>query len=259
MSRTVLAQLQYDGSGFAGWQRQRQGRTVQGEFEAALARLCGGPIAATAAGRTDAGVHALAMAVSATVPAPWTPAALARALNAVLPDDCWVESVRDVRPGFHARKSAGARAYEYRIGTDRRSRSPFRRRFEWALGLPLNVAALHCGAEQLRGEHDFRNLAVHTGERRNCRCEIREARWTEREAGQGVRFEITADRFLHHMVRVLVRTMVDIALGRRPADDLPRLLALEPGVRASPPAPPHGLYFVRAEYPAHWFGDGTAP
>ncbi|HEX9755270.1 MAG TPA: tRNA pseudouridine(38-40) synthase TruA [Gemmatimonadales bacterium] len=255
MERTVLVGLQFDGTHFAGWQRQPQGRTVQGAFEAVLARLCGSPVVAHAAGRTDAGVHALGMAVSATVPARWTPDALGRALNALLPSDCWVQQVVETRSGFHARKCATARTYEYRVGTDPASRSPFRRPYEWALGRGLDLAQLHRAAELLPGRHDFRTLAVQTGGRRNCRCQVREARWAARACGGGLRFEITADRFLHHMVRMLVGTMMQIAQARRPVEDLALLLEGDGAVRASPPAPAEGLYFVRAEYPPHWFPD----
>jgi tRNA pseudouridine38-40 synthase len=260
MDRTVLARLQFDGTRFAGWQRQPRARTVQGEVEAVLERLIGHRVPVHAAGRTDAGVHALGMAVSATVPDRWTPAALERAVNALLPSDCWVESVRQVRAGFHARKSATGREYEYRLGTDPSAASPFRRPYEWALGRAPAAEALAGAAERLGGVHDFRALAVHTGPRRNCRCHIRRAVWEPRPAGAGFRFRIAADRFLHHMVRILVGTMVDAALGRRPETDLDRLLSGADGVRASPPAPPQGLYFVRAEYPDTWFdpeGEGT--
>ena len=253
MDRTVCARLQYDGSQFVGWQVQPEGRTVQGEMETVLERLCGRPVRVHAAGRTDAGVHALGMAVSAIVPARWTPDALRRALNALLPPDCWVMELSEARPGFHARRSAVERSYSYRIGTDPAARSPFRRRYEWALGLELPLERLAPQAAALLGAHDFRSLAVHTGQRQNCRSTIRRAEWVRRDNGCGVEFHVSADRFLHHMVRMLVATMVDAALGRRPERDLERLLALDPAVRSSPPAPAHGLYFVRAGYPDHWF------
>jgi tRNA pseudouridine38-40 synthase len=253
MDRTVCARIQYDGTCFVGWQVQPEGRTVQGELEAVLGRLCDRPVRVHAAGRTDAGVHALGMAVSAIVPARWTPDALRRALNALLPGDCRVTEVREARPGFHARMSAEARTYCYRIGTDPDALSPFRRRYEWALDHALSAEVLAAQAARLPGTHDFRALAVHTGRRRNCRCDIRRAEWTRRTTGCGVEFHVTANRFLHHLVRILVATMIDAALGRRQHDDLERLLALDPAVRASPPAPPHGLYFVRADYPDHWF------
>ena len=253
MDRTIFARLQYDGSRFAGWQIQPDARTVQGEIEAVMLRLLDHPVRVHAAGRTDAGVHALGMAVSAIVPARWTPDALRRAMNALLPPDCRVSEIRQARSGFHARYSATGRRYAYRVGTDAGAKSPFRRGFEWALDGAPAFEALERMAHQLHGTHDFRVLAVNTGERDNCRCTIRQARWVPRIQDRGVEFHVAADRFLHHMVRILVATMVDAALGRRPEADFVMLLGQAPGVRASPPAPAHGLYFVRAEYPEHWF------
>jgi tRNA pseudouridine38-40 synthase len=260
MDRTVCARLHYDGTRFAGWQLQPDGRTVQGELEAVLSRLCGSRVRTHAAGRTDAGVHALGMAVSATVPARWAPDALRRALNSLLPADCWVVDLREARPGFHARRSATGRSYCYRIGTDEAAASPFRRSFEWGLGQDLVPDVLARSAERLLGMHDFRALAVHTGLKENCRCTIRQARWMRRAGARGWEFHVSADRFLHHMVRMLVGTMVDAALGRRPEEDLEALLAHDGRARSSPPAPAHGLFFVAAEYPDRWFrmGDETA-
>ena len=259
MDRTVCARLQYDGTRFVGWQIQPDGRTVQAEIEAVLTRLCDQPVRVHAAGRTDAGVHALGMAISATVPARWTPDALHRAMNALLPADCWIVDVREARAGFHARKSASGRAYCYRIGTDAGARSPFRAPFEWALGRDLDAAVLTGAVGRVTGSHDFRALAVHTGLKENCRCTVRQANWAARSDGQGWELSIRADRFLHHMVRILVGTMVDAATGRRPAEDLGRLLAGDALVRASAPAPAQGLYFVQAEYPEHWFHLGNEP
>ena len=259
MDRTVCARIHYDGRGFAGWQIQPSGRTVQGELEGVLGRLCGAPIRAHAAGRTDAGVHALGMAVSAVVPAKWTPVALQDALNSLLPEDIWVERLDEARQGFHARRSASGRSYCYRIGTDAAARSPFRRPYEWVVGRGLDAEVLTALGSTLAGGHDFRALAVHTSLKRNCRCEIRRARWERREGNRGWEFQVAADRFLHHMVRILVGTMVDAATGRRSPEDLVRLLKQDPGVRASPPAPAQGLYFVAADYSDHWFHLGEMP
>ncbi|MGH7560092.1 MAG: tRNA pseudouridine(38-40) synthase TruA [Gemmatimonadales bacterium] len=256
MARTFLATLQFDGAEFVGWQRQAEGRTVQAEFERVLERLCGRPLRAHAAGRTDAGVHAIGMGVSCTLPDRWTPAAFRKAVNALLPEDCWVAAVREAKPGFHARTRAARRRYRYVIGTDAESGSPFRRRWEWALSRPLDLAALATAAAALSGEHDFSAFSVRSSPRAHKRCRIEEAVWRERPDGRGVGFDIAADRFLHHMVRMLVGTMTDIGLGRRAASDMPRLLAMDPGVRTSPPAPPEGLFFVSADYPAEWFVDG---
>ncbi len=258
MSRSFLTLLHFDGTEFLGWQRQAKGRTVQGEVERVLARLAGRPVAAHAAGRTDAGVHALGLAVSFAMPESWTADALRRALNALLPRDIWVAALDEMRAGFHARKNADSRRYQYDIGCDDASNSPFRRRYEWSLGRPLDGAALRDAAALLPGEHDFRAFSAKTEPKPHYVCRISDARWEERPAGRGWRFHVEADRFLQHMVRMLVGTMVDLGLGRRPVSDMERLMGRTDNADTSPPAPPHGLYFVRAAYPQALYATSLA-
>jgi len=259
MTHTFLARLHYVGTGFLGWQRQAKGRTVQAEVERVLERLCGRRIVAHGAGRTDAGVHAMGMGVSFSAPAKWTPATLRKAMNALLAKDCWIESVQAMAPGFHARKSATGRQYRYLIGTDDAAQSPFRRATEWALGRPLELTRLDAAAATIRGRHDFRAFAIKGEPKPHWECDIRRAEWGAREGGTGVVLHIAADRFLHHMVRMLVGTMVDIALERRPASDMARLLAARENSDTSPPAPAQGLYFMAADYPAESFADLDLP
>jgi tRNA pseudouridine38-40 synthase len=249
MTRTFLALLHFDGGSFIGWQRQAAGRSVQLVVEEVLGRLAGRPVKAAAAGRTDAGVHAIGLGVSFEMPERWDAAEVRRALNALLPADCWCAEVQEMAPGFHARKSALSRRYRYLVGTDDAAASPFRRRFEWALQRPLDLERLNAAAAATRGEHSFEAFSVRGQDKPHHRCMVREAVWIERD-GSGVELRIEADRFLHHMVRMLVGTMVDIALCRRAPDDMARLLASRDNQDTSPPAPPEGLYFVRATYPA---------
>jgi tRNA pseudouridine38-40 synthase len=255
MSRTFLAALHFDGSGFVGWQRQPAGRSVQVEFERVLERLFARRAVAHAAGRTDAGVHAVGLAVSFPAPPSWSSSALRRALNALLPKDCWVESLHPMQPGFHARKSATSRRYRYDIGTDEGSASPFRRRFEWALGRPLDPAALRAAGTLLLGEHDFRAFAAKGEPKPHYLCRLTRAEWEVRSEGRGLSFHVEADRFLHHMVRMLVGTMVDVGLDRRPLSDIEALLERGDNSETSPPAPPQGLYFVAATYPDALYAD----
>lgn len=250
MDRAFLLTVEFDGGEYAGWQRQPRARTVQGDLEAAIERLTGRRIVVHGAGRTDAGVHATGFGASCRLPERWSPTALGRALNALLQDDCRVARVEEMALGFHARRDALTRTYRYEIGTDDACRSPFRHRWEWALGLPLDGTALDSAAWAILGDHDFHRLSVRSSSRPHYRCRIDEAAWSLRPDGMGWRFMITADRFLHHMVRMLVGTMADIALHRRPAPDLARLLAHDPAVRTSPPAPAEGLYFASVRYPA---------
>jgi tRNA pseudouridine38-40 synthase len=256
-SRPFLAVIQYDGGGFAGWQRQPVDRTVQAEFEAVLERLMGVKTTVIGAGRTDAGVHALGQGVSFAGSERWAgdPSELRRALNALLPGEIWVRQVYRMRDGFDARRSATARRYRYVIGTDETAASPFRRRYEWALGQALDGGALQRAATELAGEHDFRGLAASGANTTHYRCRVALAEWAPRADGTGMAFTVEADRFLHHMVRFIVGTMVDIALGRRPPEDFPRLLAASDNLAASPPAPPQGLYLEAVRYPPDLFAE----
>lgn len=247
--RTFLALLQFDGRRYVGWQRQRAGRSVQGELEAVLERLTGAHVSVTAAGRTDAGVHAEALGVSFELPDRWNPAAARRAMNALLPDDCWAAAVLPMQTGFHARRSAISRRYRYVIGTDEAAASPFRRHTEWALCRPLDLGTMNEAGAAIRGEHSFEAFSVRGQEKPHYRCRVQSAEWRERPGGRGAEFRIEADRFLHHMVRMLVGTMVDVGLGRRPVSDMSRLLHSRDNADTSPPAPPEGLYFVTAQYP----------
>jgi tRNA pseudouridine38-40 synthase len=248
--RTVQLVLHYDGSGFSGWQRQPEQRTVQGVIEHALERLCGEHTAALGSGRTDAGVHARGQAVGVRVPEKWTPDALRRALNAILPEDVWVAAAYDMRPEFHARYSAISRRYSYYVGTDDAAYSPFRRRTEFVCVYPLDRETLRAAAKPLVGEHSFRAFAVKgtAPETDHHRCDVRSARWEDRPGG--VVFEIEANRFLHHMVRLLVGTMLDVATGRRAVGDIDELLMADDNTGASAPAPANALFLDAVEYPS---------
>ena len=241
--------LHYDGTGFSGWQRQPDRRTVQGVLEEALTRLCSVPMAALGSGRTDAGVHARGQAVGVRVPDRWSPGMIRRALNAVLPDDVWVASAHAMRDDFHARYGAIARRYSYYVGTDEGAASPFRRRMEWKVSRPIDRATLDEGARVIAGEHCFRAFAVRgtAPPSDDHRCHVLDAVWREREGG--LVFEIEANRFLHHMVRFLVGTMMETAIARRPLTDLAALLVAPDNDGVSAPAPAHALFLDQVRYP----------
>lgn len=161
--------------------------------------------------------------------------------------------------GFHARRSAEGRRYRYVIGADPGARSPFRRPWEWDLCRPLDLETLHRAAGSFMGKHDFRAFAAKGPERPHYECTIQEARWHPRPDNHGAALEIAADRFLHHMVRFLVGTMVDVALERRPETDIANLLKRTDNSDTSPPAPAQGLFFLEAVYPASCFAtEGAA-
>lgn len=255
----LLLTVHYDGGGFHGWQLQPDRRTVQGALEEVLSRLANGPCSVLGSGRTDTGVHATGQVASVDLPASWTPEKLLRALEALLPEDVWVESVRRARPDFHPRYDALARTYVYRIGTSPSAASPFHRRWCWPLREPLDRDLLSSAAAPLVGRHSFEAFSKAGQPERGDQCTVSAVDWSEWQLGP--RFTITADRYLHHMVRYLVGTMVDAARGRRPIADVSALLEPEPTLVTSPPAPPEGLFLAHVEYPESVLlhDDRTAP
>jgi tRNA pseudouridine38-40 synthase len=244
--RRIKLTLQYDGAAFFGWQTQPDARTVQGDLEAALSRLTNRPTGVIAAGRTDRGVHATGQVASALVPEKWAPEDMMRALNAILPPDVWIMAAEEVPQNFHARYDAVARSYFYRIGTVAEAMSPFHRRWCWPMRDDLDVTRLNSAAQRFVGEHSFRAFAKSGQPERGELCTVTKAEWSRWSCG--VQFDVTANRFLHHMVRYMVGTMVDVALQRRPASDIDRLLHDRGDLDTSPPAPPEGLFLSNVEY-----------
>lgn len=241
--------LHYDGSYLMGWQLQPRGRTVQGEIEDALKKITGARYPVIGSGRTDSGVHATGQVAAVTLPSRWDVPELHRALNALLPSDIWVEAVEQVPGHFHPRFHAVARSYRYQVGLAPESASPFYRPWCWPLVQELDPALLQQAAAFIPGEHSFRAFAKSGQEHRGDMCRVAEAGWTPWGA-VGLAFTITANRFLHHMVRYLVGTMVEVGLGRRPLEDMAELLS-EAGTEKvmSPPAPPEGLFLSGVHYP----------
>ena len=251
--------IQYDGTDFHGSQLQPEVRTVQGELEAALSGLADRRTRVDFAGRTDAGVHALGQETAFDLPARWEPDELGRALGAVLPEDIAPGLPRIVDAGFHPRFDADRRRYLYVVAPGTLGVSPFTRRTAWrsnAGGPGLDdgeetLATLDRLAALVSGERDFDSFAKRGQPERGTRCAVESAGWRRHGAGY-LLFDITADRFLHHMVRYLVGTMVEIAAGRRPESDLEALLAGDTATRAVFPAPPGGLYLSAVRYPDGW-------
>jgi tRNA pseudouridine38-40 synthase len=245
----MMLTLHYDGSEYHGWQLQPDQRTVQGELQSALSRLADSPRTVIGSGRTDTGVHALGQVASVDMPAKWTAADLLKSLNATLPHDVWIESVQRAVPDFHPRYDAIARSYTYRVGTERVTASPFHRGSCWPLAEVLDLGLLNDAAGRIVGAHSFESFAKSGQPERGYDCSVAAAEWTAWDLG--VRFDIKADRYLHHMVRYLVGTCVDVARGRRPAEHIDRLLSGNPELTTSPPAPAEGLFLARVEYAPH--------
>ena len=232
--------VEYDGGGFSGWARQPGLRTVEGVVREALGQAFGSVEGLAVAGRTDAGVHALANVVSVDVEGGPPPERAPQALNALLPGDVSVVAAEGAQPDFHARFSARARSYRYRVYR-RRAPSPFERGRSWWVPRPLDVERLRAAAALLQGEHDFRAFTPTETQHEVFVRVVESAAWHER--GDHLDFEITADSFLRHMVRTLVGTMVELGPER-----IEPLLAGRPRSEAGQTAPPHGLYLVGVRY-----------
>lgn len=255
----ICLTLHYDGAAFFGWQLQPDARTVQGELERVLTRLFAAPARVIGSGRTDRGVHATGQVAVVDAPAKWTAESLRRALAALLPDDVWVVDAREVPERFHPRYGAVARSYVYRVGLEPVTRSPFHARWCWPVVATLHADAMARATAMLRGEHSFVAFAKAGQEERGDRCEVHEARWRE-WPGLGMQFEVTANRFLHHMVRYLVGTLVEVGRGTRAPEEMAALLdPAASGLVTSPPAPPEGLFLRRVDYPAEAWGAAGPP
>ncbi len=254
--------VHYDGAPFHGWQLQPDVPTVQGTLEEVLSRLAGGSrVPVTGSGRTDRGVHATGQVAAVDLSPRWDAPALRRSLNALLPPSVWVEEVRRVPPSFHPRFDARRRSYRYRVGAAPGARSPLLSRLCWPLDAPApDPTLLQGSADGIVGEHSFRAFARAGQEERGDRCHVHVARWKpwRSEDGEplGWTFHVTANRYLHHMVRYLVGTMVEIAREHRSPGELGALLS-DPDTHlvTSPPAPPEGLVLERVEYEEVSLGD----
>ncbi len=246
--RRLLLLAEYEGTHFAGLQRQREGlRTVQGELEKALPRIGALP-KAVAAGRTDAGVHALAMPFHVDVESGIPVEKVPEALNRLLPEDLKVVGALEVAKDFHARKDALWRAYRYRV-LQRPHPSPLLRHRALWLKPPLDLSAMREALPLLLGRHNFLGFAKE--ETREGVRELLEARVeeVEGEGGLEVRLYFRGTSFLRGQVRGMVGTLLEVGLGKRPPESLKAVLETGDRRLAGPSAPAHGLYFVEAAYP----------
>lgn len=248
LSRNLKLILQYDGTEYVGWQRQASGVSIQGLLEDALRPIEGGDVVVHGAGRTDAGVHALGQVATVNLTATIDPVTLARALNAVLPPDVRVASVEEVPADFHARFSATGKIYDYRI-VNAPFVSPFVRRYVWHVIPRLDREAMRTAAARLVGEHDFAAFQGTGSEVHSSIRTVRRIDWAGTGASDDpIVMQIEGDGFLRHMVRNIAGTLVEIGLGRWPAEEIDAILASGDRAKAGATAPAAGLVLREVLY-----------
>ncbi len=268
--------LAYDGTNFRGWQVQPGERTVQGEVQAALGRICGESPLPQGSGRTDAGVHALGQVASFALGAPIPAENLHRALNRTLPSAIRILEARIVPGTFHARHSAVAKTYEYRVFRGAIC-PPFLAPYVYACSWPMDMEALQRAARLFEGRHDFLSFAATDPDQTSRGLEpeaepkqrpiprpgfqteppapatvrtVFSSVWEGRPSPEGelLIYRVRGSGFLHHMVRNLVGTMLEVGRGWLSADEIPGILAARSRAAAGPTAPARGLFLCSVEY-----------
>lgn len=249
--RNLKVTLSYDGADFSGWQVQPDASTIQGTLASAIGRITGEKVLPQGSGRTDAGVHALAQVMTFVTESSVPAENFAKALNDILPASVRVLEVVDAPPEFHARHSALAKTYRYRIyrGT---ICPPFLARYVWHFPYPLDELAMGRAAALVVGEHDFTSFAAvdpergHAGETVSSVRSIFSSLWARTE--EELTYTVRGSGFLHHMVRNLVGTFILVGKGTLKIEDVSRILESRNRAAAGATAPASGLYLVNVEY-----------
>ncbi|MCS6833950.1 MAG: tRNA pseudouridine(38-40) synthase TruA [Flammeovirgaceae bacterium] len=240
-------EIAYHGGNYHGWQIQPNALTVQGVLEDCLSKLLGYPIETLASGRTDTGVHCEQQFVQFVVPQPLqNQQHFLHRLNAFLPEDILIRSIRPVKEEANARFDAIWRSYRYQILLEK---SPFHRDTAWRLYKKPDIERLNEASTRLIGKRDYEAFSKTGSDVKTHVCHIQQAYWEERSGM--LFFHITADRFLRGMVRILTGTLLEIGYHKMPISELERLIEEKDRSRAKHQAPPHGLFLARVVYPDH--------
>jgi tRNA pseudouridine38-40 synthase len=244
--RNLKLTLAYDGTDYRGWQVQPGQPTIQGLVESALAEIEGETVKLHGSGRTDAGVHALAQVASCHLANPIPPANLRKALNRLLPEAVRVLQVEEAADDFHARYSARAKTYEYRIWREEIC-PPQVSRYLLPYPYPLDEERMRQAAPRLRGTRDFRSMAANDGEPAESTVRTVFSSTIERHDAQ-LNYRVRGSGFLRHMVRNAVGTLLEVGRGNLAPDDIDRILEAKHRSAAGPTAPARGLFLIEVEY-----------
>ncbi len=243
--KRILLSIEYDGSSYAGWQRQLNALAVQQVLEEKLAEACGHPVTVTGASRTDAGVHALAQAVHFDTDCSIPPEKFPFVLNTMLPPDIRVHSGREVPPGFHARFLSSGKTYTYRIINSRHG-SALMRNLCWHVPVPFDLPSMEKAITTLPGTHDFSAFQASGG---TARTTVRTVHSASLSMENGLLiFRISGNAFLYNMVRIIVGTLVEIGLGKLQPDAFERAFVSLNRLDLGQTAPPQGLELTEVRY-----------
>ncbi len=235
--------IEYDGSNFAGWQVQPNQRTVQGEIEKALKILTQKEIRITGSGRTDAGVHALGQVASFQINSSLSLNQMKKGLNGLLPEDILIIDINELTEPFDARRNAVSRTYRYIIAKKSRA---INRQYVWIPRIKFSVESMQEASQYLVGEHDFTSFCKTNGQTDDFISCVSDVNW--KTVDDEIHFEITANRFFHHMVRIIVGTLVEVGRGKISPDMFQKILESKDRTCAGPTAPPQGLFLDHVEY-----------
>jgi tRNA pseudouridine38-40 synthase len=235
--------VEYDGTDFHGWQKQPGLRTVQGVMEDAVAAIFRQPVPVHGAGRTDAGVHATGQVCNCIADTPRAPREVGGALASLLPEDIRVHRVDEADLDFHARFSATGRRYVYYLRTEP---TAIWRRFAHVVTYPLDIEAMRTAAERLIGERDFASFTPVQSTDVPTVCDLRGIAIDRKD--DVIAITCRADHFLHHMVRVIVGTLIEVGRGKLSAERIDAIVCRKDRTAAGPTIPPNGLFLAEVEY-----------
>lgn len=246
MSRNFKLIIEYDGSGYSGWQRQKDPNTIQGAIEQAIHRLTGNSITLIGSGRTDAGVHALGQAANFHADTRLTAEDIGRALNSLLPGDIVILSCTEMPESFHARFDAVSKLYRYRF-LNRPLPPAIGRQYAWHVKKKLDIDAMRAALVYLQGTHDFKAFEGAGSPQVHSVRQVLKAELFQRDRCE-IDFEIEANGFLRHMVRNIVGTLVDVGRAKISPSVFKTIRDTADRSKAGVTAPPHGLFLVRVNY-----------
>ncbi|MCK4988361.1 MAG: tRNA pseudouridine(38-40) synthase TruA [Desulfobacterales bacterium] len=246
MTKNFKLIIEYDGSLYHGWQRQKDDRSIQGEIEKALQKMTTNRVTVIGSGRTDAGVHAEGQVASFKCDTRLEPEALLNGLNSLLAEDTVIKVCEQVSSSFHARFDAKSKIYHYKI-LNRPTPAAIGRKYSWLIRKSLNQDAMRAAISHIIGRHDFKAFEGTGSPRQHTTRQVYSADLIEQQSGLLV-FHIEADGFLRYMVRNIVGTLVDVGMQKLTSDDFKSILDSKDRSQASATAPAHGLTLIKVIY-----------